>query len=74
MHAVFRHLRRTAKRKLGLKRQDDAHPGSVCMVQRYGSAVNLNVHLHAIVADGVFVRSEGAVVFRALPDSGAHLS
>jgi hypothetical protein len=42
--------------------------GAVTMVQRFGSALNLNVHFHSIVVDGVFVRmDDGAVRFLALP-------
>jgi hypothetical protein len=38
------------------------------MVQRFGSALNLNVHFHSIVVDGVFVRADdGAVRFLTLP-------
>ena len=37
-------------------------------VQRFGGALNLNVHFHAIVLDGVHVMSEdGRVRFQALP-------
>ena len=68
VEAVFRHLRRVAKRELPLRRQAEAHAGAVCMVQRYGSAVNLNVHLHVLATDGVFVVGEGGrPEFRALP-------
>jgi hypothetical protein len=66
--AVFRHLRRVAKHELGLARLSDAHPGAICMVQRWGGSVNLNVHLHCLVPDGVFVcDQDGVPRFRALP-------
>ena len=67
--AVFRYLQRTAKSEFQLERPGDAHTGATCMVQRWGGSLNLNVHLHALVADGVFVRERdsGALVFRALP-------
>jgi hypothetical protein len=46
----------------------DAHTGAVVAVQRTDSALRLNVHLHALVLDGVYVRNEhGALVFHALP-------
>jgi hypothetical protein len=32
---------------------------AVAIVQRFGGALNLNVHLHALVLDGVFVLDEG---------------
>jgi ribosomal protein S27E len=31
------------------------HTGSVTLIQRFGSALNLNVHFHMIFADGVYV-------------------
>lgn len=66
--AVFGHLRRNAKRELGLASTKDVHPGAICMVQRWGGAVNLNVHLHCLVPDGVFVcDQDGVPRFRALP-------
>jgi len=66
---VFGHLRQVAKRELGLCRLEDALPGAVCVVQRWGGSVNLNPHLHTLVMDGVFVRgSDGVLVFRALPE------
>jgi len=69
MDAVFRHLRRVAKRELGVRRLGDAHPGAVCNVQRWGGSVNVNPHLHALVTDGVFVReTDGTLRFRALPE------
>ena len=40
--------------------------GAVVIVQRFGSALNLNVHLHALVLDGVFARdADGALQFHA---------
>jgi hypothetical protein len=48
----------------GLKRTaDDA--GSVTLIQRFGSAANLNIHLHCLVLDGVDQRTEGDPVFDA---------
>jgi len=47
-----------------------AHTGAVTLVQRFGSALNLNVHLHMLVLDGVYVSSEDpatAPVFRRVP-------
>jgi hypothetical protein len=35
-------------------------------VQRFGGAVNLNVHFHFVIPDGVFVRDEAGVRFVAL--------
>jgi hypothetical protein len=67
--AIFGWLRRTAKRELSLRRLGEAHPGAVCVLQRFGSALNLNPHLHVLATDGVFVeRADGArPSFHALP-------
>ncbi|MDD1721797.1 MAG: transposase [Euryarchaeota archaeon] len=38
--------------------------GAVAVVQRFGAALNLNVHVHALVLDGVFTRdATGALTF-----------
>jgi hypothetical protein len=49
LRTIFAHLRRRA-RALGL---DDPECGAVAFVQRFGSAINLNPHLHVLVIDGV---------------------
>jgi hypothetical protein len=73
MRAVHRHLGRAAKREGIVRRAREAQFGAVCEVQRWGGSVNLNIHLHALVADGVFVAQpepkpqSSAVSFRALP-------
>jgi len=49
--------RRARKRKLRGRLQT----GSLTVVQRFGSSLNLNVHFHAIAMDGVwFVSSFGS--------------
>ena len=37
-----------------------AHTGAVTLIQRFGSAANLNIHLHCLVLDGVY-RTRGRV-------------
>jgi len=60
VRAVFRCLRAHACRH-GVA---DGRGGAVAVIQRFGGALNLNVHVHALVLDGVFARSPGgAVVF-----------
>ena len=46
---VARHLLEAA----GLK-ADEGHGGGVTLIQRFGSAANLNIHLHYLVLDGVY--------------------
>ncbi|OFV89694.1 MAG: hypothetical protein A3H95_14420 [Acidobacteria bacterium RIFCSPLOWO2_02_FULL_64_15] len=46
----------------------DGRGGAVAIVQRFGGALNLNVHIHALVVDGVFARDEaGALAFHPAP-------
>ncbi|MHC5212111.1 MAG: transposase zinc-binding domain-containing protein, partial [Planctomycetota bacterium] len=63
MDGVLGALRRRARRQ-GVA---DGRSGAVVCVQRFGSALNLNVHFHALVLDGVFHRepSRKRPVFRA---------
>lgn len=54
-------------RRAGVKRSEAA-TGAVTLIQRFGSAANLNIHLHALVLDGVYHSgTEGAPVFHAAP-------
>ena len=46
---VARHLLEAA----GLK-AEEGHGGAVTLIQRFGSAANLNIHLHCLVLDGVY--------------------
>ena len=47
----------------GLK-ADEARSGAVTLIQRFGSAANLNIHLHCRVLDGVYrCDTEGEPVF-----------
>ncbi len=39
-----------------------AQTGAVTLIQRFGSALNLNIHLHRLFLDGVYVEdADGAV-------------
>lgn len=49
MRAVFGFLRRRL-----CERGVAGRGGAVVVLQRFGGALNLNVHLHALVLDGVF--------------------
>lgn len=49
-------------KQAGLKRAT-ADTGAVTLIQRFGSAANLNIHLHCLVLDGVYRRAEGEPVF-----------
>ena len=54
--AITRHLLDRA----GLK-TDEGHSGAVTLIQRFGSAANLNVHLLCLVLDGVYRCGAGGV-------------
>ncbi len=49
----------------GLQRTE-AHTGAVTLIQRFGSAANLNIHLHCLVLDGVYRATAGVPVFHAV--------
>jgi len=67
---VFRWYRWCAKVELDLDSVSEAKCGSVTFVQRFDSAVRLNVHLHMLALDGVYVRDEedGSFTFYSLPE------
>ncbi len=65
VRSVFASLRRRARRKHGDGRYEC---GSVTFVQRFGDALNLNLHFHAIVLDGAYASDPGGTVrFHRLP-------
>lgn len=47
--------------------RSEAHTGAVTLIQRFGSAANLNIPLHCLVLDGVYRTCEGGPVFHAVP-------
>jgi len=64
---VYRAISGHLIRKAGLTRASAA-TGAVTLIQRFGSALNLNVHFHLLVLDGVYRRAgEGRLVFVLLP-------
>lgn len=63
LRAVFAWLRRRSKRA-GIA---NGHPGAVSFIQRFGSSINLNLHFHSLVLDGVYTERDGQAVFRPLP-------
>jgi hypothetical protein len=45
-------------KRAGLARKSGAKGGMVTLIQRFGSALNLNVHLHMLSLDGVYTGGE----------------
>jgi hypothetical protein len=39
------------------------HPGAITYVQRFGGAINLNIHFHILFLEGVYVEKDGGVEF-----------
>jgi hypothetical protein len=65
IQTVFSSLRRRAKKQYGIRK---AKCGGVTFVQRFGGAINLNLHLHSLIFDGVYHEdSDGRIRFRRLP-------
>lgn len=49
-------------KQAGLKRMN-AKTGATTLIQRFGSAANLNIHLHCLILDGVYRRQNGVPEF-----------
>ena len=63
LQVVHRAITRFLLDQAGLK-ADEARSGAVTLIQRFGSAANLNIHLHCVVLDGVYrCDTEGEPVF-----------
>ncbi len=59
-----RKYKATAYKKISFK---ELKTGSVTFIQRFGSALNLNVHFHTLFADGVFIKlADGEYAFEVL--------
>ena len=54
LRAVFTWLRRAAHED-GIDSEAIVEPGAVTLIQRFGDAIRLSPHLHAVVTEGVFV-------------------
>ena len=60
VRTILGDLRRRARRRGAV----DGRGGAVAILQRFGGALNLNVHVHALVLDGVFAEDgSGALRF-----------
>ena len=44
-----------------------AQTGAVTLIQRFGGALNLNIHFHMLFLDGVYVTSGERLIFRRVP-------
>ena len=62
LQVVHRVITRHLLDQTGFK-AGQADSGAVTLIQRFGSAANLNIHLHCLVLDGVYRRTDGEPVF-----------
>jgi hypothetical protein len=68
---VYRTISGHLLKRAGLTRAT-GHTGAVTLIQRFGSALNLNIHFHMLFLDGVYLLDEvGQAVFRHVPQPGA---
>ncbi len=56
LRTLFAELRRRVRRRSGI-RADQC--GAVCFIQRFGSALNLDVHFHTLALDGAYTYTVG---------------
>jgi hypothetical protein len=67
LQVVHRVITRRLLGQAGLK-ADEADSGAVTLIQRFGSAANLNIHLHGLMLDGVYRRgADGVSEFVEVP-------
>ena len=66
LQVVHRAITRFLLDQAGL-RAEQADSGAVTLIQRFGSAANLNIHLHCLVLDGVYRRTDVEPVFVEVP-------
>lgn len=70
---VYRAITTHLINKAGLTRAK-AETGAVTLIQRFGSALNLNIHFHMLFLDGVYVRAESGPFFRRVePPTAAEM-
>ncbi|MBA2593546.1 MAG: transposase [Gammaproteobacteria bacterium] len=65
LQIVHRVLSTFLIQQTGLQRTE-AKTGAVTLIQRFGSAANLNIHLHCLVLDGVYRTTAGVPVFHPM--------
>jgi hypothetical protein len=72
LRTVYRAISGFLLKQAGLTRAT-GFPGAVKLIQRFGSAPNLNIHFHMILLDGVYVPVQGSTpVFRHVPAPTRH--
>jgi hypothetical protein len=65
IQTVFSSLRRRARQYRGIRK---AQCGGVTFVQRFGGAINLNIHFHSLILDGIYYEDANKEIrFQELP-------
>ena len=60
-------------KQAGLKRSE-AQTGAITLIQRFGSAANLNIHMHCLVLDSVYRIQNGVAEFCSVRPPAAEQS
>jgi hypothetical protein len=65
IQTIFSSLRRRVRQHSGIRK---VTCGAVTFVQRFGGAINLNIHMHSLVLDGIYYEaSDKGIRFQRLP-------
>jgi hypothetical protein len=69
IRSIFAAQRRRARERYVIARHIALQPGAITFVQRFGGAINLNVHFHTLVLDGLCAvdPEAGTIEFLPLP-------
>ena len=71
---VVRAIESSLIRRAGMTRKGGASGGVVTLIQRFGGAVNLNLHLHMVALDGVYAKDGETLRFHEVSaPSGAEM-
>ncbi len=67
--STFASHRRRIRSRYAVAQNVNLQPGSVTLIQRFGGAINLNVHFHTLVLDGLYAidHKAGTIDFLPLP-------
>lgn len=57
LEIVYRTLAAHLTKKAGVSKRT-AHTGTITLIQRFGSALNLNIHFHMLFLDGVYAEDK----------------
>jgi ribosomal protein S27E len=64
LSVIIRAIQTDLAHRAGLAASSSARTGVVTLIQRFGSALNLNIHLHMLILDGVYTLEQNGPRFR----------